>query len=809
MKLNEIPLIGGFYKDEDRDWSVQDCVNYLPTVAETAGTRTQTMLRTAPGLRPFVRLPGAGPCRGVYNCEGRLFTVLGQHLFLIDSNGVATVIGKVPGVQRVQFAHNQATSSGQNQLVIGNGQAGYVYNTNTKEFKRITDEGFIGGISPTFVDSYIVWVSTNRLYMLNSSVSDAAEYNTLDQFQSEYSPDKLVCTIASSSELVAMSERSIEFFQNVGANEQPFRSKGISIDLGAASRWGAVICDFSLFFLASDGTFRRIDNYNATRISTGPVEQAIRDLDWTQAQAYVWEEGRYKVVYWTFPDGYTFGWDIANGMWHRRVSYGLNRWRVSSTARWNGKTIAGDFQRGDLWVVDSNYFLEGDQEYNCEITGPYIHGDGNLVKMPRMDLIMQTGQADTLPAQFPVQPNALSIIGDMPDLVVGAPLTDFKYVASGGVPPYGAFTISSGSLPAGLTLNSDGTVTGTPTTASEYSWTIRIEDSEGGAASKVDDCRVVVGNVSLSLVMNLPPAGPTGCIAWSPDSQYLAISSASQSPYLWVYKRTGETLALLTIPATGMTSRAQGLAWSPDGNELSVAPEFSVPPFLLRRTGDAFILETLGDQLPLAQERGLVYSPSGSNLMLTYPTAIYGWSVSAGTYSPTGKSADLPGSGAFTLEASGYAPDGSMFMTGLSSSPWGALYSAAGSALTSQPLMGSVSSEVRQPRFSPQSKYVGWATGSSPFVKLYQRTGTSFGFTEVSGIPVADSTSASFAWSPTTANFAVGGDQLRIYRNSGMIVTINTTYPVSGAVGISWTKDGKYIAVLRNGGTTVLKADIT
>lgn len=480
MKLSKIPLVTSFYKDEDRDWSVQDCVNYLPTVSESAGTRSQMMLRTAPGLRPFVRLPGVGPVRGVYNCEGRLFAVMGEMLYHINNSFIAIPIGRIPGIQRVQFAHNQASSTGANQLVIGNGQAGYVYNTQTKVFERITDEGFIGGISPVFIDSYIVWVSLNRLYALNSSPADALEYNTLDQFQSEVSPDKLVGLVASSSELILMSETSLEFFQNTGATEQPFRTKQISLDLGLAGRFCIAKCDFSVFFLANDGTFRRIDNYTATRISTGPVEQAIRGLDWTQAYTYVLEEGRYKVVYWTFPDGKTFGWDIANQAWHRRESYGLNRWRVSDITKWNGLNIAGDFQDGTLWVVDSAYMMEGDQDFMCEISGPVIHADGNLAKMPRLDVIMQTGQQDTEPTNFPVQPASPTISGDAPGGIVGLPYGPYAYTVTPGANPVVSVTVSSGELPPGITLSNSGVLTaGELTEAATKTFTVRVTDSIG------------------------------------------------------------------------------------------------------------------------------------------------------------------------------------------------------------------------------------------------------------------------------------------------------------------------------------------
>jgi integrase len=99
-------------------------------------------------------------------------------------------------------------------------------------------------------------------------------------------------------------------------------------------------------------------------------------------------------------------------------------------------------------------------------------------------------------------------------------------------------------------------------------------------------------------------------------------------------------------------------------------------------------------------------------------------------------------------------------------------------------MLSGATSSVLQPRFSPGSKYVGWATNVSPFLKLYQRNGAGFSFTEITGLPVADSASASFAWSSTSANFALGGNELRVYRRSGSTLTVTASYPISGVVGI-------------------------
>jgi uncharacterized repeat protein (TIGR01451 family) len=56
---------------------------------------------------------------------------------------------------------------------------------------------------------------------------------------------------------------------------------------------------------------------------------------------------------------------------------------------------------------------------------------------------------------------------------------------SGGVPPY-TFSITSGALPAGLTLNpGTGAITGTPTTAGSFSFTVKVVDYRGNTAGTV------------------------------------------------------------------------------------------------------------------------------------------------------------------------------------------------------------------------------------------------------------------------------------------------------------------------------------
>src|SRR5690349_12218269 len=100
MRNQPIPLVTGFYRDEDRPFSQQDVCNYLPCKTEAPGTRSQLMLKTDPGLYPHVEA-GSGAVRGIHDVEGKLFVVIGRTLYRISNAQVAIPIGTIPGVGRV------------------------------------------------------------------------------------------------------------------------------------------------------------------------------------------------------------------------------------------------------------------------------------------------------------------------------------------------------------------------------------------------------------------------------------------------------------------------------------------------------------------------------------------------------------------------------------------------------------------------------------------------------------------------------------------------------------------------------------
>ena len=96
-------------------------------------------------------------------------------------------------------------------------------------------------------------------------------------------------------------------------------------------------------------------------------------------------------------------------------------------------------------------------------------------------------------------------------------------IATGGVAPY-TFSITSGSLPPGLTLNtSTGAITGTPTTAGTYNFTSQVVDSQGNTATS--SCSIVVSSSTLTL------SCPTGTAQVGVAYSSALVASGGVAPY--------------------------------------------------------------------------------------------------------------------------------------------------------------------------------------------------------------------------------------------------------------------------------------
>jgi hypothetical protein len=127
---------------------------------------------------------------------------------------------------------------------------------------------------------------------------------------------------------------------------------------------------------------------------------------------------------------------------------------------------------------------------------------------------------------------------------VGTPYSQ-TFSAAGGVAPY-TWTIQSGAT-GGLTLDSNGTLHGTPANAGTFSFTVHVADSAGAAASQ--SYSVTVNPPSLVITAGQPLASGSVGVAYSQKVPLSA--SGGTAPYTW--SMTGSPVPGLTFDPTGLT----------------------------------------------------------------------------------------------------------------------------------------------------------------------------------------------------------------------------------------------------------------
>ncbi len=145
-----------------------------------------------------------------------------------------------------------------------------------------------------------------------------------------------------------------------------------------------------------------------------------------------------------------------------------------------------------------------------------------------------------------------SLTIDSAKLPQGQPQSGYQasLAASGGKQPY-TWSVASGELPSGLVLTtSTGTISGTPTQAGTFSFTVGVEDSSSPIASATQAMTITIANVANAVQINTTNL-PSGTV----QTTYSATLAASggTSPYTWKVV-SGQLPAGLSLSKAGTIS---------------------------------------------------------------------------------------------------------------------------------------------------------------------------------------------------------------------------------------------------------------
>ena len=137
----------------------------------------------------------------------------------------------------------------------------------------------------------------------------------------------------------------------------------------------------------------------------------------------------------------------------------------------------------------------------------------------------------------------------LPNGVLGSPYSQ-TVSATGGNAPY-TFTLSSGALPSGLTLNSmTGLISGTPSAAGTFNFTVTATDASGCPGSRA--YIIIITNPGCPVITVNPPTLPQGVIG-TPYNQTIT-ASGGVSPYTFAVTAGALPPGLILNPTSGIIS---------------------------------------------------------------------------------------------------------------------------------------------------------------------------------------------------------------------------------------------------------------
>ncbi len=179
---------------------------------------------------------------------------------------------------------------------------------------------------------------------------------------------------------------------------------------------------------------------------------------------------------------------------------------------------------------------------------------------------------------------------------VGVPYSS-ALVASGGAPSY-TYSISSGSLPPGLTLNtSTGTITGTPTTQGTYNYTAKVVDSDGGSITNTSCSIAVAPALTLACASSIAQLGvpySSALVAGGGVTPYTySISNGSLPPGLSLNTSTG---AITGTPTTTGTYNYTAKVTDSGGGSITINCSISMTqaPAITSANSASFVIGTAG-----------------------------------------------------------------------------------------------------------------------------------------------------------------------------------------------------------------------
>ena len=376
-----VPLQGGAYQARSVIASAQRSLNLVPEpVPEHEGEPGKAFSFPTPGLRLLGTLPQA-KVRGIrQTTTGGIYAVAGSGVYLVDPTAwTGTLIGSITPLRPYPVS---MTDNGNTLFIVDGTAGGWTVDLASHAFMAINDEAFYGADRVDFLDTYFLFnkPGTPQFY---SSDSLATTFDSLWFANKSSFSDLLISLAVAKREIWLLGERTTEIWYNAGAEDFPFQQiQSVFVDHGCRAKYSVATYDDKVFWLsysrAGQGIVMMGADYKTTAISTFAIEAELTKYSRIDdAIGFIYTLAGHIFYVLTFPHAdHTWVYDIRSGLWHEWLWIDNNgeehRHRANCMYAINGMVVAGDWQNGNLYAVETTAYTDAGQPIKRQRSYPHI-----------------------------------------------------------------------------------------------------------------------------------------------------------------------------------------------------------------------------------------------------------------------------------------------------------------------------------------------------------------------------------------------------------------------------------------------------
>ncbi len=401
MAIIPVTIAGPLNKGRGSSNDAQETINLIHNVDNSGGKAILSMM-DRPCLELFANV-GSSPIRGQMTIGVWLYIVSGYSFIRMANNGTYEAIGTLlTNSGRIGMATNGI------EIMIVDGTAGYTWTLVSEVFDQISDNDFGGADDVTYVDGYFIINIPNSGVAQSSALYHAADddgggWNALDKATIEGDPDKLVKAIAVHRDVWMLGEFTSEVYYNAGLPYGfPFqRYQGGFMETGLAARWGAVVADNTLYWLAQNKQgFVGIvlaNGYSPQKISTPAIDYQINQMiSISDCIAFAYSDEGHTFVFFTFPIGKkTFVYDISIGLWSEWKSYGKDYFRAAFHCFYNNAHMLGDLTTGNIYKIKFGRYTDNGDVMIRSRTAAHLQANGVDITINKVWIDLEMGVGKT------------------------------------------------------------------------------------------------------------------------------------------------------------------------------------------------------------------------------------------------------------------------------------------------------------------------------------------------------------------------------------------------------------------------------